>query len=71
MLLGPVTVSTPVLLTEAAIIATGLAVMLVLNALLLRIALRPLQRLTRAMTTADLLRPGERPGSPAAARSPS
>ena len=62
LLLGPVTVSTPVLLTEAAIIATGLALMLVLNALLLRIALRPLQRLTKAMTTADLLRPGERPG---------
>ena len=62
LLLGPVTVSTPVLLTEAAILAVGLAAMLVLNALLLRIGLRPLQRLTRAMTTADLLRPGERPG---------
>ncbi|MEU1307033.1 histidine kinase [Streptomyces shenzhenensis] len=61
LLLGPVTVSTPVLLTEAAILAVGLAAMLVANALLLRVSLAPLQRLTRAMTTADLLRPGRRP----------
>ncbi|MFJ8602077.1 HAMP domain-containing sensor histidine kinase [Streptomyces shenzhenensis] len=60
LLLGPVTVSTPVLLTEAAILAAGLAAMLVANALLLRVGLAPLQRLTRAMTTADLLRPGRR-----------
>jgi Signal transduction histidine kinase len=62
LLLGPVTVSTPVLVTEAVILSAGLVVMLVLNALLLRWGLAPLQRLTRAMTTADLLRPGERPG---------
>lgn len=61
LLLGPVTVSTPVLLTEAVILTVGLAVMLVVNALLLRVGLAPLQRLTRAMTTTDLLRPGERP----------
>jgi len=62
LLLGPMTVSTPVLVTEAVILGAGLVVMLVLNALLLRVGLAPLQRLTRAMTTADLLRPGERPG---------
>ena len=61
LLLGPVTVSTPVLLTEAAVLAVGLAAMLVANALLLRFGLAPLQRLTRAMTTTDLLRPGHRP----------
>ena len=61
LLLGPVTVSTPVLLTEAAVLTVGLAAMLVANALLLRVGLAPLQRLTRAMTTTDLLRPGDRP----------
>ncbi|MEU5521118.1 HAMP domain-containing sensor histidine kinase [Streptomyces sp. NPDC047860] len=61
LLLGPVTVSTPVLLTEAAVLTVGLAAMLVANALLLRFGLAPLQRLTRAMTTTDLLRPGHRP----------
>ncbi|MFH8371277.1 HAMP domain-containing sensor histidine kinase [Streptomyces sp. NPDC018031] len=63
LLLGPVTVSTPVLLTEAAILTAGLAVMLIANAVLLRIGLAPLQRLTRAMTTTDLLRPGQRPAA--------
>ncbi len=57
LLLGPVTVSTPVLLTEAAVLTGGLAAMLIANGLL-RIGLAPLQRLTRAMTTTDLLRPG-------------
>ncbi|MEU1198140.1 sensor histidine kinase [Streptomyces sp. NPDC005813] len=61
LLLGPVTVSTPILLVEAAILTGGLAAMLVANALLLRLALAPLRRLTRAMTTTDLLRPGRRP----------
>lgn len=61
LLLGPVTVSTPVLLTEAAILAVGLVAMLVANAMLLRVGLAPLQRLTRAMATTDLLRPGRRP----------
>ncbi|MGP3941818.1 HAMP domain-containing sensor histidine kinase [Streptomyces sp. 6N106] len=61
LLLGPVTVSTPVLLTEAAVLTGGLGVMLIANGLLLRIGLVPLQRLTRAMTTIDLLRPAERP----------
>ncbi|GGS53952.1 hypothetical protein GCM10010270_25350 [Streptomyces violaceus] len=39
LLLGPVTVSTPVLLTEAAVRTVGLAAMLVANALLLRVGL--------------------------------
>ena len=46
--------------------------MLVANAALLRIGLAPLDRLTRLMTTVDLLRPGQRlPVAAAAARSPS
>ncbi|RFU85610.1 HAMP domain-containing protein [Streptomyces triticagri] len=61
LLLGPVTISTPVLLTEALILAGGLAAMLTANAALLRVGLAPLQRLTRAMSTTDLLRPGRRP----------
>lgn len=44
LLLGPVTVSTPVLLTEAAILTAGLAAMLIANAALLRIGLAPLRR---------------------------
>jgi two-component system sensor histidine kinase UhpB len=61
LLLGPVTVSTPVLLGEALVLGAGLIAMLVANALLLRIGLAPLQRLSRAMNAADLLRPGGRP----------
>jgi two-component system, NarL family, sensor histidine kinase UhpB len=63
LLLGPVTVSTPVLVTEATILAGGLVAMLIANAVLLRIGLAPLQRLTRAMATTDLLRPGRRPAA--------
>jgi two-component system sensor histidine kinase UhpB len=53
-------VSVPVLLTEAVILVGGLVVMLVANAALLRIGLAPLDRVTRLMTTVDLLRPGQR-----------
>ncbi|MFD8206238.1 HAMP domain-containing sensor histidine kinase [Streptomyces sp. NPDC059695] len=60
LLFGPVTVSTPVLLGEAVVLLAGLLVLLVANAALLRVGLAPLQRLTRAMRAADLLRPGRR-----------
>ncbi|WP_369217230.1 HAMP domain-containing sensor histidine kinase [Streptomyces flavofungini] len=60
LLWAPVTVSVPVLLTEAVILVGGLAVMLVANAALLRWGLAPLGRLTKLMTTVDLLRPGQR-----------
>ncbi|MCX2971423.1 MULTISPECIES: HAMP domain-containing sensor histidine kinase [Streptomyces] len=60
LLWAPVTVSVPVLLTEAVILVGGLGVMLVANAALLRIGLTPLDRLTRLMTSVDLLRPGQR-----------
>ncbi|MEU5811675.1 sensor histidine kinase [Streptomyces sp. NPDC047718] len=61
LLFGPVTVSTPVLFGEGIVLVCGLVVMLVLNAVLLRVGLAPLGRLDRAMATADLLNPGERP----------
>ncbi|MFJ5999800.1 LuxR C-terminal-related transcriptional regulator [Streptomyces sp. NPDC092370] len=61
LLLGPVTVSTPVLVGEALVLLGGLALLLAGNALVLRFGLVPLQRLDRAMATADLLRPGSRP----------
>ncbi|OEV09366.1 sensor histidine kinase [Streptomyces nanshensis] len=61
LLLGPVTVSTPVLLAEAAVLGAGLASMLVANAALLRLTLTPLRRLTRSMAEIDLLRPRPRP----------
>jgi two-component system sensor histidine kinase UhpB len=60
LMLGPATVSTPVLFAEAVILAVGLVVTLVTNAVLLRIGLTPLARLTGSMTTVDLLRPGHR-----------
>ncbi len=60
LLWAPVTVSVPVLLTEAIILVAGLAVMLVANAALLRLGLAPLDRLAKLMTTVDLLRPGRR-----------
>ncbi|WP_395108421.1 HAMP domain-containing sensor histidine kinase [Actinomadura sp. SCN-SB] len=63
LLLGPVSVSTPVLLTEAAVLTVGLVAMLVANAVLLRVALAPLRRLTGTMTTIDLLQPRERPAA--------
>lgn len=64
LLWAPVTVSVPVLLTEAVILVGGLAVMLVANAALLRWGLAPLGRLTRLMATVDLLRPGQRLPAP-------
>ncbi|MZD52848.1 HAMP domain-containing sensor histidine kinase [Streptomyces sp. SID5606] len=61
LLLGPLTVSTPVLPGEALILLAGLAALLAGNAAVLRIGLRPLRRLGSAMATADLLVPGARP----------
>ncbi|MCD9880358.1 sensor histidine kinase [Streptomyces guryensis] len=60
LLLGPVTVSTPVLPAEALVVVVGLATLLAGNAIVLRLGLAPLRRLGRAMATADLLRPGAR-----------
>ncbi|MEV0493512.1 HAMP domain-containing sensor histidine kinase [Streptomyces atratus] len=61
LLVGPwVTVSSPVLMHEALVLGGGLIAMLVANALLFRIGLAPLKRLTKAMADANLLEPGQR-----------
>ncbi|KAB2341615.1 HAMP domain-containing sensor histidine kinase [Actinomadura rudentiformis] len=60
LMVGPWTVSVPIRLIEAVVLVAGLAVMLALNAALLRWGLAPLDRLSRLMTTVDLLRPGQR-----------
>lgn len=60
LLFTPVTVSTTARATETAIVLAGMVVTLIANAALLRVGLRPLARLTRVMTTIDLLRPGTR-----------
>lgn len=58
--LAPVTVSTRVLASEAVVLAIGLSTIVVLNALLLRSTLRPLDRAARLMERVDLRMPGER-----------
>ncbi|MEV5826392.1 sensor histidine kinase [Spirillospora sp. NPDC052242] len=60
LMVGPWTVSVPIRLTEALVLAAGLASMLLANAALLRWGLAPLQQLIRLMETVDLLRPGQR-----------
>jgi two-component system sensor histidine kinase UhpB len=60
LLLAPVRVSVPIVVTEAVVLIAGLVVMLVANAVLLQVGLAPLDRLSRQMATVDLLRPGQR-----------
>ncbi|XVU29373.1 sensor histidine kinase [Actinoplanes sp. CA-054009] len=60
LLFAPVTVSATARMTEAVIIFAGTVATLIANAALLRVGLRPLARVTRVMTTIDLLRPGTR-----------
>ena len=57
---SPATVSSPVVITEAVVLAVGLGVILATNAVLLRSTLAPLDRLMRLMAQVDLLRPGQR-----------
>ena len=58
--LSPATVSWPIALTEAAVLIAGLAAILVVNLMLVRRSLAPLERLTGLMQHVDLLRPGQR-----------
>ncbi|HWM04596.1 MAG TPA: histidine kinase [Actinophytocola sp.] len=60
LVLSPATVSTPVSVREVSVLTVGLALMLAVNAMLLRASLRPLDGLTDLMGRVDLLRPGER-----------
>jgi two-component system, NarL family, sensor histidine kinase UhpB len=60
LVISPATVSFPVVLTEAIVLALGLSAMLVLNYALLRRVLSPLERLRASMRGVDPLRPGTR-----------
>ncbi|MES9605943.1 histidine kinase [Actinomadura sp. NPDC000929] len=60
LVVGPVTVSTPILLNEFFVLLGGLAVMVAANALLLRAGLAPLEGLTALMARMDSLRSGDR-----------
>jgi two-component system, NarL family, sensor histidine kinase UhpB len=60
LLFSPVTIHAPVRLTEALLILSALVITLLANALLLRQAMTPLERLAQRMQTVDLLRPGQR-----------
>ncbi|NDU73327.1 sensor histidine kinase [Actinomadura sp. DSM 109109] len=57
---GPVTVSSPILLREFFVLLGGLSVMVAANALLLRASLAPLEGLTALMARIDSLRSGDR-----------
>jgi two-component system sensor histidine kinase UhpB len=57
---SPATVSFPLAVTEAVVLTVGLSAILVANALILRLSLRPLERLKAVMREIDLLRPGQR-----------
>src|SRR5919109_2679724 len=58
--LSPASVPSPTSISEVAVLLLGLAVMLVVNAALLRHAFAPLGRLTALMRRVDPLRPGQR-----------
>jgi two-component system sensor histidine kinase UhpB len=60
LVVSPVTVSSPVALTELVVLAAGLVALLVVNLALLRRVFAPLGRLTRFMREVDPLRPGSR-----------
>ena len=57
---SPATVSNPATTRQMIFLAIGLVVLLLSNVALLRVSLRPLERLTQLMRRIDLLMPGER-----------
>ncbi len=58
--LSPATVSSDLQLREVLVLTIGVVLVLVLNFLLVRRSLDPLERLTKLMRRVDLLRPGSR-----------
>ena len=60
LVLSPATVSARPLWSEVVVLLIGLAVIVLLNGLLLRSVLRPLDRLTTVMAAIDLRHPGRR-----------
>jgi two-component system sensor histidine kinase UhpB len=60
LLLSPLEIDAPIKATQALIVLAGLAITVATNAVLLRRATEPLERLARRMEGVDLLRPGHR-----------
>jgi two-component system sensor histidine kinase UhpB len=60
LVLTPITVSVPIALAEAAVLAGGVIVMLAVTAALIRPAFRPLMTVTQTMREIDPLEPGQR-----------
>jgi two-component system, NarL family, sensor histidine kinase UhpB len=60
--LTPATVSFPLAVGEAVVLALGVLLIVLADAFLLRITFQPLDRLVQAMRTIDLLQPGSRLG---------
>lgn len=58
--LSPATVSDPLNVTEGIVLVVGLAALLGINVVLLRVSFKPLGRVTRLMRRVDLLLPGQR-----------
>lgn len=61
LIFTPVTVSRNVTGVEVIVLLVGLVLMIVANAVLLRLSLRPLRRLMELMLTIDVVEPGQRP----------
>lgn len=66
LVLGPVSVSRRAVASEVLVVAAGLALMLLTNALLLRSSLGPVDRVVRGMADVDPTHPGTRMELPAA-----
>ncbi len=64
LLLSPARVSPEVVRAEAVVVLVGLAVVLALNALLLRPSLTPVDRVVRQMSGVERMRPGDRLDDP-------
>jgi two-component system, NarL family, sensor histidine kinase UhpB len=60
LLFSPVEIDAPIKATQALIILVGLGITVAANAILLRRAVAPLERLAQRMDAVDLLRPGQR-----------
>ena len=60
LIVTPVEISAPIAPIQALIVVVGLVITMLTNALLLRPAVAPLERLAKRMDTVDLLHPGQR-----------
>jgi HAMP domain-containing protein len=60
LIITPVTVSAPIATVEAIVVVAGLLITLLVNALLLRTQIAPLERLAERMDSVDLLHPEQR-----------